>query len=287
MLKLSRPLHLLLAALTYLLGVGVADYLGKPFRAEPFWLGFVIVVLAQASMNLLAEVFRPENEPILENETRSGRIKLRGNLLYIAIAFLATDAVLAFLLFNNQHLPLSALFFLLLSLLIIVLYSIPPFRLLDRGFGEFLLAAQLAYVIPSIGFLFQADEYHRLLFTITLPLTILALAYFLVMGFPSFAADQKYQRVTLLRRLTWERAVPLHHSFVIAAYMLFLAAAFLGPSLKLLWPAFLTLPFAALQIALLRNISLGAKPNWPLLTSTALGVFGLTAYFLTLTFWLR
>ncbi len=287
MLKLSRPLHLLLAALTYLLGVGVADYLGKPFRAEPFWLGFVIVVLAQASMNLLAEVFRPENEPILENETRSGRIKLRGNLLYIAIAFLATGAVLAFLLFNNQHLPLSALFFLLLSLLIIVLYSIPPFRLLDRGFGEFLLAAQLAYVIPSIGFLFQADEYHRLLFTITLPLTILALAYFLVMGFPSFAADQKYQRVTLLRRLTWERAVPLHHSFVIAAYMLFLAAAFLGPSLKLLWPAFLTLPFAALQIALLRNISLGAKPNWPLLTSTALGVFGLTAYFLTLTFWLR
>lgn len=287
MLKLSRPLHLLLAALTYLLGVGVADYLGKPFRAEPFWLGFVIVVLAQASMNLLAEVFRPENEPILENETRSGRIKLRGNLLYIAIAFLATGAVLAFLLFNNQHLPLSALFFLLLSLLIIVLYSIPPFRLLDRGFGEFLLAAQLAYVIPSIGFLFQADEYHRLLFTITLPLTILALAYFLVMGFPSFAADQKYQRVTLLRRLTWERAVPLHHSFVIAAYMLFLAAAFLGPSLKLLWPAFLTLPFAALQVALLRNISLGAKPNWPLLTSTALGVFGLTAYFLTLTFWLR
>jgi len=287
LLKPSRPLHLLLAALTYLLGVGVANYLGKPFRAESFWLGFVIILLAQASMSLLAEVFRPENEPILENETRSGRIKLRGNLLYIAIAFLATDAVLAFLLFNNKHLPLSALFFLLFSLLIIVLYSIPPFRLLNRGFGEFLLAAQLAYVIPSIGFLLQADEYHRLLFSITLPLTILALAYFLVMDFPSFAADQKYQRITLLRRLTWERAVPLHHGFVIGSYMLFFAAAFLGSSFKLLWPAFLTLPFAIMQMAMLRNISLGAKPNWTLLASTALGVFGLTVYFLTLTFWLR
>lgn len=287
MLKLSRPLHLLLAGLTYLLGVGVANYLGKPFRAEPFWLGLVIVVLAQAGMNLLAEVFRPQNEPILENETRSARIKLRGNLLYIAIAFLATDVVLAFLLFNNKHLPLSALFFLLLLLLIIVSYSIPPFRLLDRGFGEFLLAVQIAYVIPSIGFLFQADEYHRLLFTITLPLTLQALAYYLVLDFPSFATDRKYQRFTLLRRLAWERAVPLHHSFVVAAYVLFLAAAFLGPSLRLLWPAFLTLPFAAMQILLLRNISLGVKPNWPLLTSTALGVFGLTAYFLTLTFWLR
>jgi 1,4-dihydroxy-2-naphthoate octaprenyltransferase len=287
MFKLSRPLHLLLAALTYLLGVGVANYLGRPFRAGPFWLGFLVVLFAQAGLSLLAEVFRPDDEPIHENETRSERIKLRGSLLNIAIAFLATDVVLTFLLFNNHQLPLSALFFLMLSLGIIVLYSIPPFRLLDRGFGEFLLAVQLAYVVPSIGFLFQADEYHRLLFTITLPLTLQALAYFLVLDFPSFAIDRKYRRLTLLGRLAWERAVPLHHSLVVAAYVLFLAAAFLGPSLRLLWPAFLTLPFAAMQILLLRNISLGVKPNWPLLTSTALGVFGLTAYFLTLTFWLR
>ena len=42
-----------------------------------------------------------------------------------------------------------------------------------------------------------------------------------------------------------------------------------------------------LQIILLRHISLGGKPNWTLLTATALAVFGLTTYFLTLTFWIR
>jgi hypothetical protein len=56
--------------------------------------------------------------------------------------------------------------------------------------------------------------------------------------------------------------------------------------LSLLWPAFLTLPFALFQIVQLRGLSLGAPTNWTLLTVTALSVFGLTAYFLSLTFWL-
>ncbi|HET7145190.1 MAG TPA: hypothetical protein VFI68_14320, partial [Anaerolineales bacterium] len=75
------------------------------------------------------------------------------------------------------------------------------------------------------------------------------------------------------------------HSLILFAYSIFAFAPFLG--FIFLWPAFLTLPFAVLQILLLRHISLGGKPNWTLLTSTALAVFVLTAYFLTLTFWLR
>jgi 1,4-dihydroxy-2-naphthoate octaprenyltransferase len=133
--------------------------------------------------------------------------------------------------------------------------------------------------------LLQAGEYHRLLVIIIIALTALALAYLLIANFSTFPSDQKYQRATLLRLLTWERAVPLHHTLVLIAYTIFAAAPFLG--FAFLWPAFLTLPFAVLQMLLLRNISMGAKPNWPLLTSTALAVFGLTTYFLTLTFWLR
>ena len=48
-----------------------------------------------------------------------------------------------------------------------------------------------------------------------------------------------------------------------------------------------TLPFALLQILSLRNIALGGRPIWLLLRVTAISVFSLTAYFLTLTFWLR
>jgi hypothetical protein len=87
--------------------------------------------------------------------------------------------------------------------------------------------------------------------------------------------------------LGWERVVPLHHLFVLLAYLFFAASPVFGLSLSLLWPAFLTLPFALFQIFQLRNIALGGAANWTLLSATALSVFGLTTYFLSLTFWLR
>ncbi len=287
MLKLSRPLLLLLAALTYLLGASISAYLGKSFQNLTFLLGLGGVVLAQLSMNLLAEAFRPHNEPMIEGETPAQKESLRSNLLYISYAALTACAMIAFLLYINQGLNLPTFIFLLLSLVLVVLYAVPPLRLLDRGFGELALAAHMAYVIPSIGFLLQAKENHRLLIMIAIPLTALTLAYFLILSFTSFPSDQKYQRATLLRRLGWESAVPLHHSLIIFAYVIFICSPIFGYSFLLIWPAFLTLPFAILQMLLLRHISLGGKPNWTLLTTTALAVFGLTAYFLTLTFWLR
>jgi len=285
LLKLIRPLHLLLSALTYTLGASIPAYLGKPFSALAFWLGLVGVILAQVSMFLLAEVFRPHNEPLLENETPKQKETLRNSALYVSIAALTVTAFIAYLLYINQSLVLSSFILFISSFILILLYALPPFRLLDRGFGELTLAAHIAYIIPSIGFLLQAKENHRLLIVIIIPITALALAYFLILNFISFPSDQKYQRATLLRLLTWERAVPLHHSLIVLAYLIFALAPILGFSI--LWPAFLTLPFAILQILLLRNISLGGKPNWTLLNVTALAVFGLTTYFLTLTFWIR
>ena len=285
LLRLSRPLHLLLAALTYFLGTSIANYLGKSLRTDSFWLGFVAVLLSQASMNLLVEVFRPINEPIVEGETIKDRLALRNNALYVSIAALTANAVIAFLLYNNGHLSVPAFFFILLSLVLVLAYSIPPFRFINRGFGEFILAAQLAYVTPSIGYILQADQTHRFLI-VTLPLTFLAFAYFLVMDFPAFAADTKYARNTFLTSLGWERVVPLHNLFISLAYLFFLFLPVFGLSFSLIWPALLTLPFALFQIYLLRNISLGAPTNWTLLTVTALAVFGLTAYFLSVRFWL-
>ncbi len=282
--RLSRPLYLLLAALTFCFGVSIANYLGKPFRFDAFWLGLAGVLLTQISMSLLSEVFRLDVEPLAENETRRDRVVVRNNALYVSVAAITVDAVLAFLLYRNLTLSAASFSFLLLSLVILIAYAIPPFR--NRGFGEFLLAVQLGYIFPSIGYLLQANETHRFL-VLLLPLTLLGFAYFIVLDFPTFATDRKYNRATMLTRLGWERVVPLHHIFVIFAYVFFAISPALGISLSLIWPAFLTLPFALFQIFQVRGISLGARANWTLLTATALAVFGLTAYFLTLTFWLR
>lgn len=286
MFRFLRPLHLLLAALTYSFGASLSDYLGTSVNPVSFWLGLFIVLLAQTIMNLLADVFRLDAEPLQENETRTQRQILRNNVLYTSLACVAVVSFAAYVLFAGGLIASSSLLFLLISALTVIVYAVPPFRFVNRGAGELLLAVHLAYVIPSIAFTLQAGEVHRFL-VLTIPLTFLAYSYFIVNTFQSFLQDQKLSRVTLLVRLGWERVVPLHHAVILFAYVLF----FLSPSLNLSFPlirsAFLTLPFALFQIFLLRNISLGAKPNWILLHATSLAVFGLTTYFLTLTFWLR
>jgi 1,4-dihydroxy-2-naphthoate octaprenyltransferase len=284
LLKLSRPLHLILATLTYLLGVSIAAYLGKPFITNAFWLGLFGILCAQLSMNLLAEAFRPHNEPLIRDETPAQKEMTRNNLLYASYASLAASLLTAFILYLNGYLAISTFYFFLLSLVLVLAYAIPPFRLLEHGFGELALAVHIAYVIPLLGFLLQMQETHRLVFIITIPLTALALAYFLVLNFPSFLEDQKYFRATLLRRLSWEVAVPLHNSLIIFAYVCFAIAPLFGFSFSLVWRAFITLPFAVFQIFQLRGIALGSKPNWTLLSFNAFAVFSLTIYFLILTF---
>lgn len=286
MIKLTRPLHLLLSALTYSFGASLADYLGEPFRPISFWLGFALMLLLQITMGLLPEVYRPTNEPMLENATLKEKFALRNNAMYGALATLSSIAVFAYILYNTKQLPAPAFFFLIFSLLILLVYAIPPFRLVNRGFGEIFLAIQMAYVYPSLAFTLQADETHPFL-ALAIPLTFLAFAYFIVLDFQAFAQDQKYERVTFLTRLGWQRVVPLHHIFVLFAYIFILAMPAFNLTLNLLAPAFLTFPFALYQIYQLRNIALGARPNWILLNVTALAVFGLTTYFLALTFWIR
>jgi 1,4-dihydroxy-2-naphthoate octaprenyltransferase len=281
LLRFSRPLYLLLAALTYVLGAGIARYLGQGHNGLAFWLGLAWTVLLLLSMNLLTEVFRPQNEPLVIGETPSERLSLRNASLAVGAA------VIVFLMARERLLSPPEWFFLGLTLLIGLAYAVPPLRLAYTGFGELFLAVLLADLIPALSFLLQSGEFHRLLAVIICALTTLALAFFLVLDFPSYAEDLKYERRTLLTRLGWERAIPLHHSLIVISYLLFAASPAFGIPWAVIWPAFLTLPFGVLQSLWLRNIALGGRPVWNFLVAIAVSVFGLTSYFLSLTFWIR
>jgi 1,4-dihydroxy-2-naphthoate octaprenyltransferase len=138
-----------------------------------------------------------------------------------------------------------------------------------------------------LGFALQAGGFHRLVNAVTFPLFLIALTTFLALDFPSFAEDVKYERRTLLTRLGWQRAIPLHNAVLAAAYLLFAAAPLFGLPFSLFWPSLLTIPLAGYQIFMLRNIGEGARPLWNALAINAAAIFGLTTYLLTLTFWLR
>lgn len=287
MFRLSRPLHILFIAIAYILGVAVANHLDAKINLAAFSLGLTFICLAQISLNFLVEVFRPINEPILPNETRAERFRLRDRLLVTALGFLGLAALCAYFLNSLGHLNSSALTFLGLSFFIILVCAVPPFNLVRRGFAEFFFALHIGYVSLALGFLLQADKFQRLLPVLALPLTLLAAACFIALNFSSFASDIKYERITLLTRLGWQRVVPLHHALVLAAFCLFAAAPLAGVSFALIRPALFGLPFGILQIILLRSIANGAPPHWRALNLTAATLFLLTTYALTITLFLH
>lgn len=286
-LKLSKPIHLLLAAMTYTLGAAIAHYLGQQVRAASFGLGLLAVLALLDAASLFDEYFRLLLMPMEQGETPRQRELFRVKLLQVAYAALTLAAVASLTLLLTHSLNLSADIILVVALLFLVAFAVPPMHLSKAGYGELVLAVYLGTLLPALAFLLQYGQLHRLLSFTTFPTTLLALAYLLVCNFPTFAITQKLGRQTLLTRLTWQRAVPIHHLLVLVAFLLFAAAPFLNYPVGLVWPVFLALPFAAMQMIWLQRIANGGRALWNLLTTLSSATFGLTVYLLTLTFWIR
>ncbi len=286
-LRLSRLPSLVLTSLAYLLGAGIARYLGFSQYPVAFWLGLVWVLLICLGMTLLAEYFRPPGEPLVEGQTLLQREELRRVLLITAVLLLAWLGALTAPLLTAGRLTPAVGVVLALVFLGGAAYSLPPLRLMHSGYGELVQTVFLVDLVPVLAYLLQADELHRIVPAVLVPLNMLALATFLALGFPAYAADQKYARRSLVLRLGWERSIGLHNVFILAGYLFFTAVAFMGFPPALFWPVFSTLPLALLQIYWLNRIAAGAPPRWKLLTALALSLFGLAVYVLAFTFWTR
>ena len=287
LLRLSRPLLLLFAALTFSLGAGIAHYLGFALAWPGLLLGLLAVLAVLASASLLVEAFRLPLAPLAEGETPRQRERFRILLLQSSYALLTLVVAAGLALLLTGGLDLLSGTLLALAFLFLAVYAVPPMRLSERGYGDLLLAFYIAILGPGLAFLLQADELHRLVAFVGFPLFLLAVAYLLVCGFPTFASDQKFGRRTLLVRLTWQRAIPIHHLFILSAYLLFAVAPLVGIPWSLVWPVFLALPFALVEIFWLQRIANGGRTLWNFLLSLAAGAFGLSVYLLTMAFWLR
>jgi 1,4-dihydroxy-2-naphthoate octaprenyltransferase len=286
LLRLNRPLHLFLALLTYILGLGIARYLGANLRLQAQFLGGAIIILLLAASGLFVAGFRPFNEPIVQGETRAEREALRRLLLAFGVAFVAVAGVLFFLLQRAGFIHLDSGLLLALFAVLALCNALPPVRLANRGFGEIVDAFLIASLAPTLAFLLQTGNFHRLLTLVTFPLFLIFLACFLALGFPTYADDLKYERRSLLMALTWQQAVPIHNLLLIVAYLLLAAGPFFGISFRLLWPVLLSAPLAAYQIFALHNITAGAAPLWNVFKITAFAIIGLATYLLALAFWM-
>jgi 1,4-dihydroxy-2-naphthoate octaprenyltransferase len=253
----------------------------------PFILGLFVMLTIQTSAYYLGEYFRLPLTPLVKEETPGDRLSFRVSLFHYATALMTVSGAIIVTLLIARLLPLSAGIIVGLIIFIFVFFAVPPARLSEAGYGELVMAIALGTLCPALAFLIQFGEFHRLLTFATFPLTLLALANFLVNDFPVFATDQKLGHHSLLTRLTWQLAIPIHHLLILGSFLFFAISPLFGFPWGLVWPVFLVLPFAVIQIIWLQNIARGGQTNWRFLVPLSGAVFGLTAYLLALTFWIR
>jgi 1,4-dihydroxy-2-naphthoate octaprenyltransferase len=294
-IRLSRPHFLLGAVLLYALGAGIARYLGKPINWELYWIGQIWVTFIQLSTHYLNEYFDAPMDA--ENEHRTpfsggsgtiGREKLRPETaLYAAVICLAFVAYFTLLIIRNAQVDAVLILTLGLIFLGAFFYSTPPIRLSSTGYGELVTAIIVSNLVPTLAFLLQNNDLHRLLAMATFPLTSLNLAMMLAFELPDYASDIKYLKNNLMVRVGWQRGIIFHDVCILFAYVLFGLGAILGFPLPIVIPAFLTLPLGLFEIWMVNRIANGAKPNWTALTFTAASLYAVTAYLITFAFWTR
>jgi 1,4-dihydroxy-2-naphthoate octaprenyltransferase len=273
--------------MTYILGAGVARYLGHKIDFIILGLGLIISLSLLGAAFFLTEYFRLPLVPLREDETQRQREQLRVTLVQVSYAALTLSVTAVISLIYIKALSPEMILIIIMAYLSVIIYAVPPMRFSESGYGELILALFLGTILPVMGFLLQYRSAHRLLTYISFPLTLLALAFLLIRDFPTFATDLKFSRRTLLTRLSWQYGIPIHHVLIFLTFLLFSLAPLLNIPWRIIWPVFLALPFAILQVFWLQRIANGGRTLWTFLNALSIVSFGLSIYLLALTFWIR
>jgi len=296
-IKLSRPFFLLGGAGQFILGVGIANYLGSNIDWSVFGVGLGWVLTMQLATHYLNEYFDAFIDQFRTNRTPfsggSGVLGEGEDLLPRSVALVAAVGMLTITTFftlnliRNNYLNPSIAVVMVTIFLLAFFYSVPPVKLSQSGYGELTTAFLVANLIPAFGFMLQTGEIHHLVSLATIPLTFNLLPVLLAIQFPDYLTDVKFRKRNLLVKLGWENAMSIHNTFILFSFVILGVVSLFGLPSSISIPAFLPLPLGLLQIWQMRRISAGLKPNWTTLILNAIVSFGLMSYMLAFGFWTR
>ncbi len=292
LLDLLQPGLITLTFGAFFIGVGLAHHLGGNLKwIKSVFLLFDFLFLLWARNFLNAYWDHPESPLCLLKSTHSRYMELlkvkRNSMLTYSLVCLTGAAISStFVLGIPPVVP--SLAFLLLIIFVLVIFSIlPPLFLQRKGYGELIESFTIFILVPATALIVNFGELSPLLELLTVPLFFVYLAGKLVFSLRTYLADKTGGNPNLLNRLDWEKAMRLHNTLIIAAYILIAVFSFIGLPWGLTWPLLITLPVAVFEVLLIIGITRGGKPNWTLLDWTSGALTGSMVYLVLLTLWLH
>jgi len=289
-----RPIHLLTTFALYLLGSGLARYLGERIDYSTFLLGLAWVFSLQLGFNFLGDHFKTPFDPglfarfpVITDENSPESYHPGEILLYISVSFFAGAAVLSLILILQGTLYLSSAVLMGLFFVGFFLLVVPGISLEHSGVGEIITSFTLVIIPPAFAFFLQYGTIHRILTLGIFPLFPLHAALIILLRLQDYGDDLKQNKKNLLVRIGWVQGIFIHNLMVLGGFLLFGTAVFFGFPVRLIGLVFLTLPIALYLIYYLSQLKDGAPVRWPLIRLLSLVVFFLPVYLLTYSSWVK
>jgi 1,4-dihydroxy-2-naphthoate octaprenyltransferase len=285
-IRIARPSALVGGILYYVVGVGIAKYLGAVILWPQALVGWVVILfLLLTSQFLKAYYDVGEVKPGLGPERLPAAFLPRQGIFLVAASSMTAAAVMTVLLLQMGSINLSALLILFCSFLVAFFYGVPPVRLASSGYGEFSESVLMTSLIPTFAYLLQSGYMHKLVLMITLPLLALYLAARLVFCLEDYVEDIKFGKQTLVVLLGWQRGMQIHNLLVMFAYIFIAISTFFGLPAQLTWPGLLTIPLGGFAVFQMTQMAAGGKPGWKVLNLTAAALPFLAAYLIAFALW--
>lgn len=284
---LIRFPFLIIAILSYVLGLAINHYLMGKIYLESQYLGGLILFFILSSSSLLGEYFRTPVEITNDGNSAAEREIFRIQILLISITIIAIAFYLIFILIKDGYFSVEVWLILPVIILLALAKVLPPIRLENHGIGELLSAFLETSLSTAFAFLLQHNSFHRMLTIFSLPMFFLVLAYYMVQNFSEYSKHIKSGHESFLLKLSWQNGIKVHNGLLVSAYLFLAIVSFFGISIQLIFPVFLTFPLAFYQIVSINNVANGGKPIWQILKNTAAAICGLSIYLIILTLWLH
>ncbi|MDY6846533.1 MAG: hypothetical protein SVP52_05300 [Chloroflexota bacterium] len=288
MLKAIKPFRLACLLATYALGGGLVQYvrhLGSWGVLIQGGLFLLFVLLSVEFLKVLGQLRDFKNWP---EDATLNQIKRTRWVIALAVATFLTVAMTIVI----DWLWGGSLWGGLTVLIFVFLFSVGIYYLSDlkdslRPFKIFIEVFLYVVFPPAIAFFTQSSEPHRFLTLVVIGLVPAYLAYPLLIQLKAYRHDLRYENLTFVTYVGWEKAMVIHNALILLTYLIFALIALLGFPWFLLWTVFLTLPIGLVEIWLMEGVRRGKKPLWGVMQFATACVLFIPMYLLGFAFWIR